>query len=287
MNQQTNLSHIKHIVQSIGLKEKITNFEQMKGTTTGLVYRLGDDFDFKYILKLEEAIGTSLAMHLLKTYERSILLPKIVYAADDYSHMIYTYIKGTTHFNRGIKKNWLAILVKELFNKYEVYQGDDVWGRLEYPRESWRAFNEISLRNAKNNVANHMSSEDYELVHSLVNKLFRDFDPPVTRYLLHGDTGVHNFVFENCTLVGVIDPSPMAGPIIYDFIYAFCSSPDDIDTDTLFSAFDLMKHGNMDRTRLIEEVAVQLYCRIGLSIRHHPNDLSAYMDAWEQWKKLL
>ncbi|MNN65945.1 hypothetical protein D3C81_1814890 [compost metagenome] len=106
------------------------------------------------------------------------------------------------------------------------------------------------------------------------------------KYLLHGDTGVHNFVYNNSTLIGVIDPSPMVGPIIYDFLYAFCSSPDDINTETLFTAYDFLEQGNVDKSRLVEEVIIQLYCRIGLSVKHHPNDLTEYTKAWEYWKQL-
>ena len=62
------------------------------------------------------------------------------------------------------------------------------------------------------------------------------------KYFLHGDTGVHNFVFRQNQLVGVIDPDPMAGPVIYDFTYAFCSSPDDLDMETLLDSFALLKN---------------------------------------------
>ncbi|MGG4501636.1 hypothetical protein [Paenibacillus polymyxa] len=108
-------------------------------------------------------------------------------------------------------------------------------------------------------------------------KLFNDDSKQGNKYLLHGDTGVHNFVFNDSTLIGVIDPSPMVGPIIYDFLYAFCSSPDDINTDTLFASSDLLEQGNVERTRLIEETLIHLYCRIGLSVQHHPNDLTEYI----------
>ncbi|WP_282942628.1 hypothetical protein [Paenibacillus sp. RC67] len=104
------------------------------------------------------------------------------------------------------------------------------------------------------------------------------------RYLLHGDTGIHNFVFNEHSLVGVIDPSPMIGPVLYDFTYAFCSSPDDLDQETLFSTFSFLNHEPLERSSLIEEVLFQLYCRIGICIQHHPHDLQSYLKAWDYWK---
>jgi aminoglycoside phosphotransferase (APT) family kinase protein len=110
---------------------------------------------------------------------------------------------------------------------------------------------------------------------------------PQRAYLLHGDTGVHNFVFHDRALVGVIDPSPVIGPILYDFLYAFCSSPDDLSAETLLGAYRLLRNKPVDERRLIEEAAVQLYCRIGICLMHHPQDRDAYLDAWAHWKTLL
>jgi hypothetical protein len=78
----------------------------------------------------------------------------------------------------------------------------------------------------------------------------------------------------------------MVGPLIYDFLYAFCSSPDDINIDTLFTAFDFLEQGRVEKSRLIEEVLIQLYCRIGLSIKHHPSDLPEYKKAWKDWSQI-
>lgn len=87
-------------------------------------------------------------------------------------------------------------------------------------------------------------------------------------------------------MIGVIDPSPMVGPLLYDFIYAFCSSPDDITMETLFGAYAYLEQGTVDKLRLIDEVSIQLYCRIGLSIKHHPGDLPEYLQAWRHWREI-
>lgn len=172
-----------------------------------------------------------------------------------------------------------------MLNKYVTYGSENEWGRIGYSRASWKEFNETSIAKARNNIGNVLSTEDFEFVRTQVINLFND-EYRGKQYLLHGDTGVHNFVFDQSTLIGVIDPSPMIGPIIYDFLYAFCSSPDDINLDTLFTAFDYLEQGEVDKARLIEEVSVQLYCRIGISIQHHPADLPEYLHAWQHWREI-
>ena len=107
------------------------------------------------------------------------------------------------------------------------------------------------------------------------------------KYLLHGDTGVHNFVYKKSVLTGIIDPSPIIGPVIYDFTYAFCSSPDDLDLEILLASFSLLNNVSIEKSRLIEEVVVQLYTRIGICVNVHPHDLEDYLNAWEYWRSLI
>ncbi|MHA0858395.1 hypothetical protein ACH8E3_16155 [Paenibacillus sp. CMAA1364] len=74
----------------------------------------------------------------------------------------------------------------------------------------------------------------------------------------------------------------MVGPLIYDFTYAFYSSSDDLNMENLYTAYDQLEQGLIDRKRLIDKVTIQLYCRIGLRVKHHPDDLPEYLEAWKQ-----
>src|SRR5690606_27653380 len=274
---EPNLIEINRLFQNNNLDIVIDKFQVMNGTTNGIVMKLEAEKGMKYVLKFDRSYEINLAVKFLEAYHDSQLLPQIVFASPDESYFIYTYLDGTTHFNRGIKKNWLTKLVKELLNEYVIVESGNEGGRIGYARASWKEFNETSIAEARAIIGNVLSDEDYEFVSSQTQKLFNHHDREIQQYLLHGDTGVHNFVYDQCTLIGVIDPSPMIGPIIYDFIYAFCSSPDDINLDTLFTAFDYLEQGRVDKARLIDEVSVQLYCRIGISIMHHPSDLREYL----------
>ncbi|MGF7049611.1 thiamine kinase-like enzyme [Paenibacillus sp. DS2015] len=275
---------INRLFQSQKINIEIVNIERMKGTTDGLVFRLESCKNKKYILKYDSPNNIQLVEQLLNTYNES-LLPEILYVHPDKSYFIYYYIDGRTHFDRGKKKDWLTVLIQEIFNKYIKYQDSDKWGRIEYPCDSWKEFNDISIEEAKDNIRNNLAEEDYLFVKSLSNTLFEKDKEQGDRFLLHGDTGVHNFVYDQSKLVGVIDPSPMVGPLIYDFIYAFCSSSDDLNMETLFTAYDQLEQGLIDRKRLIDEVTIQLYCRIGLSVKHDLDNVTEYLKAWKEWKE--
>jgi hypothetical protein len=256
------------------------------GTTAGLVYTLSTKHEVKYVIKLDLHQQISLVEQLLLAYRHSPLLPKLIYTDPRKKFIIYTYIKGTTHYKRGSKINWLSLLIHDLINLYENYQETNKWGCwLEEPCETWRDFIDQGVEYARVNVGSILPIEDYYLVKLLVENI--SIGESNERFLLHGDLGVHNFVFDQNTLAGVIDPSPITGPIIYDFLYAFCSSPDDLNLETLLKAFALLEHKPIEESKLMEEVIIQLYCRIGICLLHHPDDLTEYLKAWDYWKEAI
>ncbi|TFE25954.1 phosphotransferase [Cohnella luojiensis] len=285
-----NQTDVNVIVNELSARRIIGNADQIvnnrNGTTEGLVYTIWSDGEPRYVLKRERTDNLVVVENLLATYRDSALFPKLLYFAPDKTFIVYSYITGETHHNRGSKIDWLSLLVTELLNRYVIYQETDGWGRLEWPVHSWREFNERSLEGARENIGSRLPADNYETMKSLIEKISQ-VDESDGRYLLHGDMGVHNFVFHGNKLKGVIDPSPMAGPVLYDFTYAFCSSPDDLTVETLFEAYALFRHEQVDRSRLIEEVVFQLYCRISICIQHHPHDLEGYLKAWNYWKALI
>ncbi|TXK76133.1 hypothetical protein [Paenibacillus sp. N3.4] len=259
---------------------------KMNGTTEGLVYTLTVSDSPKYVLKLDSSENIFLVEQLHQAYLNSTLLPKLLYIDPAKTFIVYVYTAGTTHFNRGTKIDWLTVLIKDLLNHYEIYQQTDKWGYwLEDPCETWHNFIDRGVEYARINVGSCLPVEDYYKVKSFVRNI--STGEGYERFLLHGDCGVHNFVFEQNAITRVIDPSPMVGPVIYDFIYAFCSSPDDLNLETLISTFTLLNHKPIGRARLIEEVIIQLYCRIGICLKHHPYDSAEYLKAWSYWKALV
>jgi hypothetical protein len=165
--------------------------------------------------------------------------------------------------------------------------GKDIpWGRVNgIRRNAWSDFNQASLASAQKNIGDVFPSEDHKRVEKLVDKL-KTYHDQEEKYYLHGDTGVHNFVYVDNQIKGVIDPSPLIGPKIYDFTYAFCSSPDSLNISTLMTLFSLWNSDDsFTMERLLDEVLFQLYTRIGVCIKVHPHDLSGYMDAWKEWRE--
>jgi aminoglycoside phosphotransferase len=264
-------------------------FKALKsGTTNGVIYLLTVENTPTYVIKIDHPSIINSTKEFLLAYQDVQLLPNVHYIDDQQEFLVYSYISGETHFNRGLKLKWMTRLIKELFNQYQKVEQNIPWGRVNgQKRKSWSEFNQISFESAKANIGDLLSSEDHNRVASLVSAL-NEYQFREEKYYLHGDTGVHNFVYSDNELRGVIDPSPLIGPRIYDFTYAFCSSPDHLDFSTLLAVFSLWDGNDcFSNERLLGEVLFQLYTRIGVCIKVHPHDLNEYMDAWREWREYL
>jgi aminoglycoside phosphotransferase len=258
------------------------------GTTNGILYTLFINKMPMYVIKLDQPKVITSTEDFLLAYKEVKLLPDILYTDPKKEFIVYRYISGETHFNRGSKMEWMTILIDELFNKYHKVDQSTSWGRVNgIQRKTWSDFNQISLEYAKENIGDFLSTDEHKRVELLVNKL-NTYENNEEKYYLHGDAGVHNFVYINNQLKGVIDPSPLIGPKIYDFTYAFCSSPDSLNLNTLLSLFTMVTLDvSFTKERLVDEVLFQLYTRIGVCIKVHPHDLIEYMGAWKEWREYL
>ncbi|RAP77781.1 aminoglycoside phosphotransferase family protein [Paenibacillus montanisoli] len=252
--------------------------DQMNGTTEGRVYLITVDDVPCYVLKAEDPQYLAEVGQFHGLYAESPLLPKLHYLAPDRSFIIYEFVAGTIGDARGTKKEWMKKLTVDLLNHYRTFERPD-------SSEAWSGMILDGLHYAKNEIGDRLAESDYELVKSFA--LERLSSGRGRSVLLHGDCGVHNFVFDKGALKGVIDPQPMTGPMLYDFIFAFVSSPDDLNLETLLPAFELLQHEPLEQAELVREVMIRLYHRIAVCLLHHPHDLPAYLQAWPYWKALV
>ena len=259
-----------------------SEFKQLIGGTVSELYLLNVDGN-KYVVKLNDPKVIESETIYLDYYKDTELLPKLLFVEPSNKYIVYSFINGSTNYNRRNKKEVLETLVERLLNKYKPAPNENGWGWVDQPVDSWQTFLSNEIVEANKIIASRLDSDNYHLVHNLVIKTSSDSK----RYLLHGDCGVHNFIFDGNQLSGVIDPTSIIGDPIYDLIYAFCSSPDDLTKETIdFVGNHLVKEEKNSST-LYEYVIIGLYIRLGKCIKHHPNDFEKYLKAWYYWKEVL
>lgn len=98
---------------------------------------------------------------------------------------------GETEYKEGNKKALLKTLVKDVINKYIKYHDSAGYGYLEEPKVAWKEFMLNKALEAKGVTQDVLAAEDHTQVEAIVNSMNNRID----RYFLHGDCGVHNFLF--------------------------------------------------------------------------------------------
>ncbi|HFJ9452957.1 aminoglycoside phosphotransferase [Bacillus anthracis] len=261
------------------VKEKVishypNSIKVLNGGTTSTVYLL----DEKYVVKLNEPDVIREEADFLSFYKGNTSFSKLLYKEHLHTYIVYSFLEGSTSYEQGYKRSMLCVLVKEVINKYKIVPEADGWGWKESPVQSWNEFLTTNVVEAHKNIRPYISEEEYRKVLKLANR-----DAGINQpFLLHGDLGFHNFIFQGNMLHGVIDPLPVLGDPIYDLIYAFCSTPEDVTKETIDYAMKQCVFHKKDRD-LYEEIVIGLYLRIDTCLRHHPKDLEDYLVAWRYW----
>jgi fructosamine-3-kinase len=274
---------IKELIFNNIIHNEPTEYEKLNGGTVSELYLLKIDGE-KYVVKSNEPQVIESEANFLIYYKESNLLPKLLFVEQSYKYIVYSFINGSTNYVRKNKKEMLKTLVQGLLNNYKSAPNNVGWGWADQSTESWQSFLINEILEANKIIDSRLDDEDYNFVLNLVKRNSNDRKP----FLLHGDCGVHNFIFNGGQLCGVIDPTPVIGDPIYDLIYAFCSSPDDMTKETIDSAVShLMSNKEKNIPFLYEEVIIGLYLRLGTCIKHHPHDFEEYLKAWYYWKDLI
>ncbi|GGH87165.1 hypothetical protein JOD43_003849 [Pullulanibacillus pueri] len=272
---------INELISKQVIYSPIKDVQPLLGGTTSELYRVqmldGED----YAIKVNEPQVLHYESDFLKYYGGIDLLPKLRYVDPHNKFIVYTYISGSTDYLKGNKTEMLNALVTNLINNYRPVQSEKGWGWVEALTPSWSDFLLECYSEGTEILRPWLAEKDRQFVRDIIKRRQPTTQEP---YFLHGDCGVHNFIFQHRQLSGVIDPTPVFGEPLYDLIYAFCSSPDDLTLETLRSAAAGLTIGKVSDDDLIRGGFVGLYLRMATCIQHHPHDLQDYLKAWARWK---
>lgn len=268
----------KRIIESNG------HYKSLNGGSSSTVGVITYDDTPSYVVKMNKPNVLQAESLFLDHYRDQHLFPQLMYTDPNYRYIVYEYMSGTISNQKSDKCSILTFLTSQIINFYHQICDDNKWGWIDDPESSWGLFLHTRITESHATIQSYLKTEDHQLIRNIVtNQLKRNNGD--TPYLIHGDFGFHNFLFSDEQLVGVIDPTPIIGPLIYDLVYAFCSTPNDLELHVIQPALSLLNNRQPQaEINLYEEILLGLYCRIATCIRHHPEDLPQYIVAWNRWK---
>ena len=275
---------ISELLERKVIPAKPSGYEKLSGGTVSELYLLNIE-GTKYVLKLNDPEVTKSEALFLEAYKEIKLTPVLLFVDPAYTYIVYSFIEGSTSYKGADKKEILKTLVEGLINHYQYAPPESGWGWADAPADSWQDFLSDEINEAQKWTGSRMDEADHQLVAELVGKV-GNYDE--SHFLLHGDCGFHNFIFNEQHLAGVIDPAPVIGDPVYDLVYAFCSSADDLSQKTFDQAISFMKVGQEKACSVLyEKLLIGLYLRIASCSKHHPEDLPRYLEAWSRWLEIM
>lgn len=276
---------IKELINKQIITTEALEYNQLSGGTSSELYLLSNKDNGRYVVKMNEPKVLEAEVYFYDFYKNIDLLPSLIHIDKSFQYMVYSYIQGSSQHDRKNKKELLQSLVHQLINQYKIVDPISGWGWTDDLTDSWQDFLSSEVLEASLILEGYLKEEERDVVLELVKSPQRNTLSRVP-YLLHGDCGVHNFIFNKGQLCGVIDPTPVVGTPLYDLIYAFCSSPDDLTKETLISAASQLNYKkDISEHLLFEEVVIGLYLRLATCIKYHSEDLEDYLKAWNYWKE--
>ncbi|TLS50787.1 GNAT family N-acetyltransferase [Paenibacillus antri] len=260
---------------------------RMAGKTDGRVYAIASDGLPRFMLKYDVPDYIRTAATFLREHARSGWMPEVRYIDPEYRYFVYDYVPGRPGAEAISvpKAEWMGALMRNVVNRYRLSSATQGWGWLDEMRApTWAAFLERRIGEARRRIGDMLPMEDHLAALRMVDaKHGADPEP----YSLHGDCGAHNFLFGDVGLIGVIDPSPMIGPPLYDALFAFCSTPDDLTPEALEASLrdlDPKFLPDGDSVSLATGMLLALYARISTCAKYGM-DPTEYLRAWSWWKQ--
>ena len=273
---------INEIITKGLLSKTVTQWSELKGGTMSTLGVLGTpEMPKQYVVKINPKEVVASESRFLKLYEDIDLLPSVRYVDPEFRYFVYDFIPGDTRYVRGMKTALMHELSQRIMTRYVHPKPGDPYEYVEAPSKV-----EESIRYACSVIGARLAPEDHELVASITHTRGKRAAAE-DLYVLHGDFGVHNFLFADGKLSGVIDPIPVIGRKRFDLLYAFCSSPDELTLPVLLQAVrETELSEEIDRYELTGDMLVALYSRLSTCLRYHPEDFAAYQQAWSYWTSL-
>ncbi len=246
-------------------KETLEHYKD--GKSDSIVISLED----KYLIKTVDENTYKTQKKFLTLYEDIDNFQTILCDSSDLKYICYKFMFGEKL--EKVEDINPQKIVDDLYIITNSYKKIDApgFGYLEEANKSWETF-----------LSDEVEYGYYELIElsipmEKVNKALEKIKTyEIDKYLIHGDFGTHNFLFDN-DYINVIDPMPVVGDRLYDFYYAVTSDVrifNKVDIDYILSFYD----EDMEYKKLL--FIICLYIRMSRAYKYDRGSFKTYKDLY-------
>ena len=270
LNYNAGASMKKQVIKNFceSRNEKMLSVKEMKNGTDSNVFLVNE----KYIFKFHNENAIKSEFKFFNLY-KSELNEEIIFVDKHYKFIVYKFINnGDKLFN--FKE--LILKVKKYVDDYSDFAGDG-FGFLFEENNSWREFLEFELNDKKDYALKVLVEKDYQKVCQAVDVIDKyEFK----KKLMHGDFGLHNLLFLNGELVGIIDPQPLIGDALYDFIFCVLSDENVAKPEIISNIYNYVS--NEPKEKVDAMILFVLFGRIARCVKYNLEELNYFVELWNK-----
>lgn len=254
----------------------ICSYEKLVDGTLSEVWLIESQDNKKIVAKMSNEQIIRCDGEFLSFYKEKKIFPNLLYIDLSEKLLCYEYIQGDINVNIDNMK-----LLKDIIDIVKGYKHYNVNGYGEINElSSYKNFFLNKTFESSKRIRTLIDYKDYMLVMDKINKIASD-ERDIEKYLLHGDFGIHNCVFKNKELVGVVDATPVVGEPIYDIIYALCSNIRFLSSVGVENIYSSLSELGYNKEIINAYLIVVLYIRVGTCIKYNTYDLQDYLKFWD------
>ena len=236
------------------------------GATESLVFSI----DNKYLIKTMDKNTLDIQKEFLKVYTYDYF-QKIIFCNEELKYICFEYVLGDKFYDyKSFDKKDIINQIYNIANGYKEYKYDG-FGYLYEDHKSWYEFLYDEVMYSKKDI-------DWIPIDKVINALDVIKKYSISKYLIHGDFGTHNFLIENGR-IKVIDPMGVVGDYLYDFYFAILSNV------TIFKEVDInyiLDFYDRDMKYKKSLFIVVLYIRMSRCYKYNQNNFNYYLEVFEK-----
>lgn len=250
----------------LSINEKLSSIEEMKNGTDSKVVLINN----KYIFKFHNT-NTIKAEYQFFNSNNNKLNEQIIYVDENFKYIIYRFIESG---DKAFNINQLLKIIKDYVYEYSDYTSNG-YGFLFEETSSWKEFLESEINDKKDFALSILTTLDYKKVITALNTLN---NYTFNKKLMHGDFGLHNMLFLDNKLTGIIDPQPLIGDPLYDFIFFIFSASKISSLININDIYNLIP--NEPKEKINAMITIILFGRIARCIKYNLKDKDYFISLW-------
>lgn len=267
-----------------GQMEFMDNCRLLESKNIKRVWELNLDNGGKYVVKFNENKMIKGEWDFYGFYNGNKYFPAIMNMNLEKDYLIYSYIEGNNEHNLT-KIEILIDVVNNIINNYKINESIPGFGVLGED-DSWEGYLRKQVDFSSERIGEILTDKDYYMVNDAISELSktRKIRKP---YYLQGNCSLDNVIIHDGEFKGLIDPVPTNGDPIYDMLFAFCSTPYEINGKNLETLLrTLRKEFRVSKKDVFRYMIIILYIQIGKCITFKCTEIVNYTVLWEGWKKI-